>query len=216
MLIQTKRLVVREFTEQDAAALYEIKYDEQVLNYNPTFIKRDAAIADIKEAITFWQSVKQDEIYEKGINYAICLKECGTAIGVITVNALDYLYELQIGWMMNGKYAGNGYASEAGSAASDYLLELLSLDYISVVMDTDNPASFRTAQKSGFRLFEKRVAYDYFYSKCNVEDFNAVGEYFTVNQSQAGSNYYYFRKFNKNSKTVCRFYGDTVYDGRFS
>ena len=216
MLTQTKRLTIRLFTEQDAAALYEIKYDEQVLKYDPTFIKRDATMTDIEEAITFWQGVKQSEIYEKGIHYAICLKDCGTVIGVVTVNSLDYLYELQIGWMMNGKYVGNGYASEAGAAASDYLLDTLSLDYISVVMDTDNPASFRTAQKSGFKLFEKRVAYDYYYSKVNVEDFNAVNEYFTVNQSQAGSNYYYFRKYNKNSKTSCRFYGDTVYDGRWS
>ena len=216
MLVETKRLIIRDFAEQDAGALYEIKYDEQILKYNPTFIKRDATMADIKEMIAFWQSVKQNEIYEKGIHYAICLKDSGTVIGAITVNSLDYLYELQIGWMMNGKYIGKGYASEAGAAASDYLLETLSLNYISVVMDTDNPASFRTAQKSGFKLFEKRVAYDYYYSKVNVEDFNAVGEYFAVNQSRAGSNYYYFRKFNKNSKTTCRFYGDTTYDGRFS
>ena len=166
--------------------------------------------------IPFWHGVRQNEIYKKGIHYDICLKDVGTVIGAITVNSLDYLYELQMGWMMNGKYTGQGYASEAGAAASDYLLEILSLDYISVVMDTDNPASFRTAQKSGFGLFEKRVSYDYYYSQCNVEDFNAVGKYFAVNQSQAGSNYYYFRKFNKNSKTTCRFYGDTKYDGRFS
>ena len=216
MLVETKRLIIRDFTEQDVEALYEIKYDEQVLKYDPTFIKCDATMDDIRETIAFWQNVKQNEIYEKGIHYAICMKDCGAVVGAVTVNSLDYLYELQMGWMMNGKYTGKGYASEAGAAASDYLLDTLSLDYISVVMDTDNPASFRTAQKSGFKLFEKRVVYDYYYSKVNVEDFTAVGEYFAANQSQAGSNYYYFRKFNKNSKTTCRFYGDTTYDGRFS
>lgn len=159
---------------------------------------------------------KKDEICIKGIYYAICLKNSGIVIGAITVNSLEYLYELQIGWMLNSKYTGKGYASEAGAAASDYLLEILSLDYISVVMDVDNPASFRTAQKSGFRLFEKRIPYDYHYSKCDVEDFNAVSEHFIEKQNQTGSCYYYFRKFNKKCAISSRFYGDTKYNGRFS
>jgi len=87
---------------------------------------------------------------------------------------------------------------------------------MAVVMDVDNPASFRTAQKSGFRLFEKRVPYDYHYSDCDAGDFHAIGEHFCKKQSAVGSCYYYFRKFNQNSGTTSRFYGDTVYDGRFS
>jgi len=196
--------------------LLEIKYDKQVVKYDPTFIKRDATIDDIEKEIAVWQNVKDKDIYEKGIHYAICLKVTGDVIGAITVNALEYLYEMQIGWMMSGKYTGNGYASEAGAATSDYLLETLSLDYISIVMDVDNPASFRTAQKSGFKLFEKRIPYDYHYRKCNDEDFDAVGNHFIIKQNETGSCYYYFRKFNKNSKITNRYYGDTKYDGRFS
>jgi hypothetical protein len=41
--------MIRGFTEQDAAALLEIKYDEQVLKYyDPTFIRRDATIGGVK------------------------------------------------------------------------------------------------------------------------------------------------------------------------
>lgn len=216
MFIETENLVIRNFIDQDTEALLEIKYDEQVLKYDPTFIKRDATRKDVQKMIASWQSVKEDEICSIGIHYAICLKNSGIVIGAITVNSLEYLYELQIGWMLNNKYTGKGYASEAGAAASDYLLEKLSLDYISVVMDVDNPASFRTAQKSGFRLFEKRIPYDYHYSKCDVEDFTAVSQHFIKKQSETGSCYYYFRKFNKNSPIISRFYGDTKYDGRFS
>ena len=216
MFVETERLIIRDFTEQDAAALLDIKYDEQVLKCDPTFIKRDATVSDIKEAIACWQGIAGKDVFTKGICYAICLKDSGVVMGAVTVSFLEYLYEPEIGWMMNSKYTGKGYASEAGASASDYLLEVLSLDYISVVMDVDNPASFRTAQKSGFRLFEKRVPYDYFYSECNVEDFQAVSEYFAGKQSGIGSCYYYFRKFNKNSVITSRFYGDTKYDGRFS
>ena len=199
-------MIIRHFTEQDADALYAIKYDEQVLNYSPTFIRRDATITDIREAIA----------NDHGALYAICLKDSGDVIGAITASRLEYLYETQIGWVMNGKYTGQGYASEAGAAASDYLLEALSLDYMAVVMDVDNPASFRTAQKSGFRLFEKRVPYDYHYSTANVNDHGEVHAHFAAKQAETGSSYYYFRKYNKNSKTAGRFYGDTKYEGRFS
>jgi ribosomal-protein-alanine N-acetyltransferase len=85
-----------------------------------------------------------------------------------------------------------------------------------VVMDVDNPASFRTAQKSGFKLFEKRIPYDYYYRECDDSDFNAVGEHLSTKQAEIGSCYYYFRKFNKRSKITNRFYGDTKYEGRFS
>lgn len=208
MYIQTDRLIIRDLTENDAESLLEIKYDEQVLKYDPTFIKRDAKVTDVNEYINSIETPK---------DCAICLKESDVVIGVITVSNLDYLYELQIGWMMNGKYTGNGYASEAGAAVSDYLLDTLSLDYISVTMDTDNPASFKTAQKSGFKLFEKRYPYDYFYSECDVENFDEVNKYFKYLQSRGYCDgYYYFRKFNKNSKIKSQFYGDTEYEGRFS
>jgi len=206
MHITTERLIIRRFTKQDADALYAIKYDEQVLKYSPDFIKRDATITDIKEAIA----------NDDGTLYAICLKDSGGAIGAITVSRLDYLYETQIGWKIRSEYTGQGYASEAGAAASDELLEALRLDYIVAVMDVDNPASFRTAQRSGFRLFEKRVPYDYHYSTCNAEDHGEVQEHFAAKQAEIGSCYYYFRKYNKNSQTAYRFYGDARYEGRFS
>lgn len=217
MRIETNRLIIRKFEQQDAEVLLEIKYDEQVLKYDPTFIKRDATLEDARDAISLWSGISGMDIYKKGVYYAICLKDSNdVVVGAITVNGLEFLYELQMGWMLIGKYTGNGYASEAGAAVSDYMLETLSLDYISVVMDIDNPASFKVAQKAGFKLFEKRVPYDYHYSTVSVEDFDGVGDYFSVNQSKIGSNYYYFRKFSKNSKINSRYYGDKVYDGRFA
>lgn len=222
MYVETERLILRDLTEQDAEAIIEIKYDKQVMKYHPTFIEREATIDFVKIVITFFQSVKDkgliidDQHPERGHLYAICLKDTAEVIGVITVHPLEYLYEVQMGWFLKSQFTGMGYASEAGKAASDYLLDALSLDYISVCMDVDNPASFRTAQKSGFRLFEKRVPYDYHYSDCNVEDYDEVGKHFAKKQSETGSCYYYFRKFNKHSKITAQFYGDTKYEGRFS
>lgn len=99
------------------------------------------------------------------------------------------------------QYTGKGYASEAGAAASDYFLEALSLDYISAGVRVDNPASFRTAQKSGFKLIEKRMPYDYNDKSYIIDDFNDVIGYFSNIQCEIeNSNYYYFQKLNMSNK----------------
>lgn len=182
MYIETKRLILRDLIEQDAEALFEIKNDEQVMKH--PFFQGDETIAFIKIMLAFFQSVKgkgliiDDQHPERGYLFAICLKDSGNVIGVITVHPSKYSNEVHMGWYIKSQYTRMGYASEAGAAASDYLLEALSLEYITAGVAIDNPASFRTAQKSGFRLFEEQVGYYDHDNDCNVEDFNTVGEYF--------------------------------------
>ena len=207
MNIQTARLIIRDFELDDAKSLYELIYN--ATDYDGEFIARNGTLDELRARIEVWQSLKtKDDLYNKGINYAICVKESAKIVGAVTVNAMDYLQELQIGWYMHKQFIGNGYAGEAGTAVSDYLLETFNLEYMCVTLDIDNIASFRTAQKSGFKLFEKRIPYDYYWSKCDVENHDEISKYFENNQSHPGPNYYYFRKFNKNSKIKLRFFGD--------
>ncbi|MEK3982684.1 GNAT family N-acetyltransferase [Paenibacillus sp. FSL K6-3166] len=220
MYIETKRLILRDLIEQDTEALFEMKNDEQVMKH--PFFQGDVSIDFIKIMLAFFQSVKDkgliidDQHPERGNLFAICLKYSGDVIGVISVHPSKISYEVHMGWYMKSLYTKMGYASEAGAAASDYLLEALSLEYITASVALDNPASFRTAQKSGFRLFEKGAGDYYHDNVCNVEDFNVVGESFTKKQNEIGSYGYHFRKFKKNSKTKSQFYDDTVDEGRFS
>jgi ribosomal-protein-alanine N-acetyltransferase len=119
-------------------------------------------------------------------------------IGVITLNLNLPVHEWHIGWYFLSRFTGRGYASEAGAAASDYYLDALSLDYIACGMRDDNPASFRTAQKSGFKLTEKRIGFNEDLANCNVNNFQEVGEYFDQISHRAGAGGYYFQKFNMN------------------
>ncbi|MEO3946323.1 GNAT family N-acetyltransferase [Gorillibacterium sp. CAU 1737] len=197
MYAETERLLVRDFGLEDVEALAKIKYDPQVVEYLPGFIKRDASHQEIKEAIAYYDRVKGTGNYEEEVLYAIVLKESQEIIGVITISDSSFLYELQVGWVVRGEHCGRGYASEATIALTDYLFHSGHYDYLIAVMDVDNPASYQTALKSGFLLFEKRTVYDYKYGRyCD--------------------DYYYFRKFNPNSKVKYRFYGELEYDGRHS
>ena len=197
MNIETERLIIRDFELEDADALYKIKYDKQVLEFLPGLIKRNASIDDIKEAIQYFDSVKDQGNYEREILYAVVLKEINTIIGAVAVSKNKFLYEPEVGWMIRHEFCGKGYASEAAYALTDHLFSTYSFAYVIAVMDVDNPASYHTALKSGFKLFEKRTVYDYKYGRyCD--------------------DYYYFRKFNPKSEIKYRFYGDLEYDGRHS
>lgn len=135
MYLETDRLIIRDFTAEDTDALYKIKYDKQVLEYNPTFIKRDADISDIREAICTFESVKEKGNFIKEVYYAVISKQIGMVIGAVTISVLEYLLETQIGWMMIIDYCGQGFASEAGKAFSDYILTEYNYNYLVVVME---------------------------------------------------------------------------------
>ena len=105
------------------------------------------------------------------------------------------LNEYEIGWMMLKKYTGKGYASEAAQAYAEYFCAAYDVDYLIVVMDVDNPASYKVAEKCGFKLFEKRTVYDY-----------SLNRY--------SDDYYYFRRYFANCTKRERFYGDAPYTGR--
>lgn len=199
MYIETKRLILREFLEQEAEKLLEISNDNQVKKYHPTFFE-NATIEFIKTAISYFQNNAKSGVKnpEYGFLLAVCLKDSGDMIGTITLNyKIEPPNEWHIGWYFLSRYTGKGYASEAGAAASDYFLQYLSLDHISAYVRVDNPASFRTAQKSGFTLIEKRIPYQC-NKNCNENDFNAVTNYFSKIQSEiANGNWFYFQKLNK-------------------
>jgi len=197
MYLETDRLLIRDFEIKDADALFKLKYDKQILEFLPGLIKRDAGIDDIKEAIQYFVSVKDTGNYEHEVLYAVVRKECNTIIGALSISDHPFLYETQVGWMIRQEFCQRGYASEAANAFTDHLFSTHHYDYVIAIMDVDNPASYHTALKSGFKLFEKRTVYDYKY-----------GRY--------GDDYYYFRKFNPKSATKYRFYGDLEYDGRHS
>lgn len=195
MHIETKRLIVRDFRESDAEALYKLKTDEQVLKFVPDFLDVDAGPEDAVRFIREFDRIEAEGDTETWRCYAIEHKTSRLVVGCLCFARNDMLFEYELGWMMLGEHAGNGYASEAAEAFAEYICEKCALDYLIVVMDVDNPASYRCALKAGFRLFEKRTVYDY-----------SLGRY--------ADDYYYFRRYFSKCTRIKKFYGDVPYYGR--
>ena len=195
MYIETKRLIVRTFRETDADALSRIKTDPQVVYYCPDLLDVDVKPEEIVNYIREFHSFEENGDFDPWRCYAIEHRESGEVVGCLTFGKSEMLHEYELGWMMIGEHTGNGYASEAAEAFVEDFCRTNGVDYLIVIMDVDNPASLRTAEKSGFRLFEKRTVYDYFYGRyCD--------------------DYYYFRRYRSDSTLRQKYYGDVPYTGR--
>jgi ribosomal-protein-alanine N-acetyltransferase len=195
MRIETERLIIRPFREEDADALYRIKTDPRVMEYCPDFLDVDAQRAGMQDYIRAFQKMEETGDTDTWRCYAIESRETGEVMGALTFGKQTMLHEYDLGWMMIGAYAGKGYASEAAEAFAEDFCRTHGVDYLTAVMDVDNPASRRTAEKSGFRLFEKRTVYDYHWNRyCD--------------------DYYYFRRYWSGCTLKDRYYGDSPYCGR--
>lgn len=195
MIIETGRLIVRTFREEDTDALYSIKTDPQVMEFCPDFLSVDAKRADMRDYIRAFRQMEEDGDTDAWRCFAIASRETGEVMGALTFSKQKMLHEYDLGWMMIGAYTGKGYASEAAEAFAEDFCRTHEIDYLTAVMDVDNPASRRTAEKSGFRLFEKRTVYDY---SCN----------------RYCDDYFYFRRYWSGCTLKDRFYGDSPYEGR--
>ena len=195
MKIETERLIVRLFREEDADALYRIKSDSQVMIYCPDFLSVDAKQADMLSYIHAFRKMEEDGDTDTWHCYAIENRETGEVMGALTFCRQKMLHEYDMGWMMIDAYTGKGYASEAAEAFAEDFCRTHGVDYLTVVMDVDNPASRKTAEKSGFRLFEKRTVYDYHYDRY-------------------ADDYLYFRRYWSGCTMKDRYYGDSPYYGR--
>ena len=194
-MIETERLIIRPFREEDADVLYRIKSDPQVTEFCPDFLDVDAIRSDMRSYIHDFQEILDTGDTDTWRCYAIENRETGVIMGALTFSKQNMLHEYELGWMMIGKYTGKGYASEAAAAFAEDFCRTHGVDYLIAVMDVDNPASRRTAEKSGFRLFEKRTVYDYHYDRyCD--------------------DYFYFRRYWSGCTLKDRYYGDSPYYGR--
>ena len=194
-VIETERLIVRSFREEDADALYRIKNDPKVTEFCPDLLDVDVKRADMHSYIRNFQKIEDSGDTDTWRCYAIEKKENGTVMGAVTFSKQNMLHEYGMGWMMIGEYTRKGYASEAAEAFAENFCRTYGVDYLIAVMDVDNPASRRTAEKSGFRLFEKRTVYDHHYGRyCD--------------------DYFYFRRYWSGCTLKDRYYGDSPYYGR--
>ncbi len=137
--IETKRLILRHFTEKDASALLAILSDKEVNAFLPMF-----PLKDIEEAKKYLLYI-ENYIQQKGFYYAICLKENNIPIGCIHVSADD---NHDLGYSIGKEFWHKGICTEACQAVVD-ILKHTDIPYITATHDVNNPRSGKVMQAIG-------------------------------------------------------------------
>lgn len=144
--LETERLILRPFQEDDLDAIYEIFSDEKMNTYLPWF-----PLKSKEEAKTFYnERFANTQDYK----YAICLKENNVPIGYIRVSTEEYH---DFGYGLLDKYWRQGIVSEAGRAVIEQVKKD-GISYITATHDVNNV-------HSGYVMKTLGMTYQYTYEE---------------------------------------------------
>lgn len=152
-MIETPRLLIRAWQDDDRPALERMVADSEMMR----FLTSGRA----------WRADEVDELLERQArhmaNHGFCmgpmvLRATGEVIGVAGLQPLDLPGEVELGWWVWKDHWGKGYATEAGAALVEYGFSVRGLPRLHAVIDPENIASIRVAERLGLRYAGRKSA----------------------------------------------------------
>jgi [ribosomal protein S5]-alanine N-acetyltransferase len=156
--VETERLLLRPFVEDDAEEFFRFNNDPLVMRYtgNPLMGSVEEARAGLLS-----RPIADYRTHGYGRWACVC-KADGKLIGFAGLKFLPELNEVDLGYRLLPAYWGKGLATEASVASLGYGFDRLGLRRIIGLVDPENVASVRVLEKVGMR-FEDHI--DYFDSR---------------------------------------------------
>lgn len=150
-MIETPRLRLRRWREEDIAPLTRINADPEVMRWIGDGRVRDERQTRAGVAAT------EDMWEAKGFGlFAVELRATGELIGFTGLSVPDFLPEVlpavEVGWRLGRPYWGRGFATEAAVAAVRFGFEDRRLERIISIAQVGNDASERVMAKLGMCL----------------------------------------------------------------
>jgi [ribosomal protein S5]-alanine N-acetyltransferase len=147
--IQTERLTLRLLQPGDAETLYRIYQGEGVLRYFPS--PTPPPLDRVQRFVTHQQA--HWEKYGYG-NWGILPEGEREVSGWAGLQFLPELNETEVGFLLDPRWWGKGYATEAARASLKFAFEHTPLDHIIALVHPENSASRRVIEKCGMRYVE--------------------------------------------------------------
>lgn len=153
IVVETKRLLLRNFHLLDCAALDVVFGDAEVMRFGPG-VQDQAWVRN-------WVRTCLENYYQTlGFGpWAVVKKASARLIGYCGLFYFPDIAgrpEVEIGYRLARAAWGQGYATEAARAVQDYALEVLGLRRLVAIIDPQNTASLRVAEKIGMH-FEQEI-----------------------------------------------------------
>ena len=142
-MLETERLILRKFTEEDLEALFLILKDEQVNTFLPWYPMKDLGETKRFYEERYAAKYGQPQAYA----YAICLKSDNYPIGYINVDMEEHH---DFGYGLRKEFWHQGIVTEAGKAVIEQVRKD-GLPYITATHDINNPRSGSVMQACGMK-----------------------------------------------------------------
>ena len=143
--LETERLRLRWFTDDDVQVMFELNSDPDVIRYAESSPARD-----LEEAR---QRLEQGPLadYEKyGYGrFAIELKATDEVIGFCGIKYLPEIELPEVGYRLLKRFWGKGIGTEAARVCVEFAREDLELKKLVALIEPENGASIRIAKKLG-------------------------------------------------------------------
>ncbi len=150
MVIETDRLLLREYTHEDFPTVFEIFSDPETMQHYPRPFDEKRTKNWIE-----WNLQNYKE-YGFGL-WAVVLKKTDDFIGDcgLTIQNIDGALLPEIGYHINKKYWQRGFGSEAARAVRDWAFEHTAYDCLYSYMKYTNIGSYSTAIAVGMKKIKE-------------------------------------------------------------
>ena len=149
MRIETERLVLRDYKEDDWRAVLEYQRDPRYLRFYPWAQRSEQDARDFVGLFMEWEN----EQPRRHFQLAITLRDADLAVGSCGLRRKPgETGEADIGYEIAPRLWGQGYATEAARAMADFGFRTLGLHRLSSWCIAENAASARVLEKAGFKL----------------------------------------------------------------
>lgn len=148
--LETGRLILREMTQDDFAALYAVLADAEIMQHYPYVFDETRVRGWIDRNIGRYKT------FGFGL-WAVCLKETGEMIGDcgLTMQIIHDQIRPEIGYHIRRDQQRKGYAREAAAAVRDWTFANTPFNEIYSYMKYTNAPSAATAMSWGCRQVDE-------------------------------------------------------------
>ncbi|MEE1326666.1 MAG: GNAT family N-acetyltransferase [Streptococcus sp.] len=145
-VLETERLLLRPVTMADAEAMFAYTSDEENTKWD---FPANQTIEETQKVIK--------EIYLKSPlgRYGIELRDTSEFIGTIDLMNWSDGKQAEIGYIINKKFWGRGFATEASAEILKLCFDILGFEEIHAFCAVQNPASARVLEKIGMTEVER-------------------------------------------------------------
>lgn len=156
MILETKRLYLREMNQSDYPALCKILQDPDVM------YAYEHAFDDVEAQEWLDKQFKRYKDYGFGL-WAVILKETGEMIGQcgLTMQEFNNREVLEVGYLFQKEFWHRGYASEAAIACKEYAFDTLNANEVFSIIRANNIASQNVAKRNGMTLTDRFMKHYY-------------------------------------------------------